>query len=103
MFSRPFFRRPLWPLAIALVTPAATMVTSSSGAATGACGARVALASDSRVDSRGSGGAPTTTCIFIHGLDSSKQTWSGCLDAMEAASLPCIAFDLRGHGESVGH
>lgn len=41
---------------------------------------------------------PTT--IFIHGLDSSKETWSGVLNFMTASGYPAIAIDLRGHGES---
>ena len=41
---------------------------------------------------------PTT--IFIHGLDSSKETWSGVLNFLTASGYPAIAVDLRGHGES---
>eukprot|EP00965_Chrysotila_dentata_P118009 3900911-Pleurochrysis_carterae.AAC.4 len=41
---------------------------------------------------------PTT--IFIHGLDSSKETWKGILAEMAKQGLPALAFDLRGHGES---
>lgn len=41
---------------------------------------------------------PTT--IFIHGLDSSKETWSGVMNELTSSGYPAIAIDLRGHGES---
>ena len=41
---------------------------------------------------------PTT--IFIHGLDSSKETWSGVINDLTSSGYPAIAIDLRGHGES---
>ena len=41
---------------------------------------------------------PTT--IYIHGLDSSKETWSGVLNHLTTSGYPAIAVDLRGHGES---
>ena len=41
---------------------------------------------------------PTT--IFIHGLDSSKETWAGTLSRLNKIGYPAIALDLRGHGES---
>ena len=41
---------------------------------------------------------PTT--VFLHGLDSSKETWSGPLSRLTKMGYPAIALDLRGHGES---
>ena len=41
---------------------------------------------------------PTT--ILIHGLDSSKETWSTVMHDLISAGYPTIAIDLRGHGES---
>jgi pimeloyl-ACP methyl ester carboxylesterase len=41
---------------------------------------------------------PTT--VFLHGLDSSKETWSGPLSRLSKLGYPAIALDLRGHGES---
>ena len=41
---------------------------------------------------------PTT--IFIHGLDSSKETWAGTLSQLSKIGYPAMAIDLRGHGES---
>ena len=41
---------------------------------------------------------PTT--VLIHGLDSSKETWSGVLADLATAGYPAVALDLRGHGES---
>mmetsp|Transcript_33200 Transcript_33200/g.66168 ORF Transcript_33200/g.66168 Transcript_33200/m.66168 type:complete len:317 (+) Transcript_33200:193-1143(+) len=41
---------------------------------------------------------PTT--ILIHGLDSSKQTWSAVLSELQREGYPAFAIDLRGHGES---
>lgn len=41
---------------------------------------------------------PTT--VFVHGLDSSKQTWTTVQAEMTRRGLPTLALDLRGHGES---
>tara|TARA_B110001452_G_scaffold35422_2_gene27257 strand:- start:6169 stop:7158 length:990 start_codon:yes stop_codon:yes gene_type:complete len=41
---------------------------------------------------------PTT--VLVHGLDSSKETWSGVLSDLAARGYPTLALDLRGHGES---
>ena len=41
---------------------------------------------------------PTT--VLLHGLDSSKETWSGVLADLAAQGYPAMALDLRGHGES---
>jgi pimeloyl-ACP methyl ester carboxylesterase len=42
--------------------------------------------------------------VLVHGLDSSKETWSGVLADLAACGYPAIALDLRGHGESpLGH
>ena len=41
---------------------------------------------------------PTT--VLIHGLDSSKQTWTSVLADLQKDGYPAIAVDLRGHGES---
>ena len=40
------------------------------------------------------------TCVLVHGLDSSKETWSGVMADLIASGYPCIAIDLRGFGES---
>jgi pimeloyl-ACP methyl ester carboxylesterase len=40
------------------------------------------------------------TCILVHGLDSSKDTWSDVLSRLMSAGYPAIAIDLRGHGET---
>jgi pimeloyl-ACP methyl ester carboxylesterase len=44
--------------------------------------------------------SPRPTCILVHGLDSSKETWAGTLGDLAAAGSPAVALDLRGHGES---
>lgn len=41
---------------------------------------------------------PTT--VLVHGLDSSKETFSGVVAELNAAGYPALALDLRGHGES---
>lgn len=41
---------------------------------------------------------PTT--VFIHGLDSSKETWSGVINDLVSSGYPAIAIDIRGHGET---
>jgi len=38
--------------------------------------------------------------VLVHGLDSSKETWSGVLSELTNRGYPAIAVDLRGHGES---
>jgi len=38
--------------------------------------------------------------VFIHGLDSSKDTWSTVMDDLANDGYSSIALDLRGHGES---
>lgn len=53
----------------------------------------VALASSARVASR-------PTLVLVHGLDSSRETWTGTLGAILARGYPAISLDLRGHGES---
>ena len=40
------------------------------------------------------------TCVLVHGLDSSKETFSATLAELTAAGYPAVAIDLRGHGES---
>lgn len=40
------------------------------------------------------------TAVLVHGLDSSKETWSAVVAELQAAGYPAIALDLRGHGES---
>ena len=40
------------------------------------------------------------TVVLVHGLDSSKQTWTGVLSALAQENYPAVALDLRGHGES---
>ena len=41
---------------------------------------------------------PTT--VLVHGLDSSKETWSGTLAELAVRGYPALALDLRGQGES---
>jgi pimeloyl-ACP methyl ester carboxylesterase len=41
---------------------------------------------------------PTT--VLVHGLDSSKETWSTVLGTLVSRGYPALALDLRGHGES---
>jgi len=38
--------------------------------------------------------------VLVHGLDSSKETFSGTLNRLVRDNYPCISLDLRGHGES---
>jgi len=38
--------------------------------------------------------------VLVHGLDSSKETWSGVLAELTSRGYPAMALDLRGHGES---
>ena len=40
------------------------------------------------------------TCVLVHGLDSSKETWNGVISDLARQGYPAIALDLRGHGES---
>ena len=40
------------------------------------------------------------TCVLVHGLDSSKETFLGVAAELAAAGYPSICLDLRGHGES---
>jgi len=40
------------------------------------------------------------TIVFIHGLDSAKDTWSTVQADLQKDQYPSIALDLRGHGES---
>lgn len=48
--------------------------------------------------------AGRATTVLVHGLDSSKETWTGVLADLAACGYPAIALDLRGHGESpLGH
>ena len=41
---------------------------------------------------------PTT--VLVHGLDSSKESWSTVLGTLVSRGYPALALDLRGHGES---
>ena len=43
-------------------------------------------------------GVPTT--VFVHGLDSSKDTWAPVILDLVKAGYPCLALDQRGHGHS---
>jgi len=47
---------------------------------------------------RTSGSVSRPTIVFIHGLNSAKDTWNETIDSL--TDYNCIAFDLRGHGES---
>jgi len=40
------------------------------------------------------------TVVLVHGLDSSKETWTGVISELAACGYPAVALDLRGHGES---
>ena len=40
------------------------------------------------------------TAVLVHGLDSSKETFSGTMRGLVADNYPVISLDLRGHGES---
>lgn len=40
------------------------------------------------------------TVVFVHGLDSSKETWAGTIAELAKDQYPTLALDLRGHGES---
>ena len=55
--------------------------------------ATIALASSART-------ALLPTTVLVHGLDSSKETFCSTMGRLAAANFPCIALDLRGHGES---
>ena len=56
--------------------------------------------SDARIPLTSSIHAKKPTSVLVHGLDSSKETWTSTLAALQSASYPCLALDLRGHGES---
>jgi pimeloyl-ACP methyl ester carboxylesterase len=40
------------------------------------------------------------TAVLVHGLDSSKETFTDQIAALSASGYPAVALDLRGHGES---
>lgn len=42
----------------------------------------------------------TPTTVLVHGLDSSKETWTPILQDLCKAGYPTIAFDQRGHGDT---
>ena len=79
----------LWRLA--RWAPAAALLGQSSSALS--LDTRVPLTSSVR-------GRHTPTTVLVHGLDSSKQTWTGVLSKLHEASVPAVALDQRGHGES---
>lgn len=79
----------LWRLA--RWAPAAALLGQSSSALS--FDTRVPLTSSVR-------GRHTPTTVLVHGLDSSKQTWTGVLSKLHEASVPALALDQRGHGES---
>ncbi|KAK7233825.1 protein methylesterase [Aureococcus anophagefferens] len=56
--------------------------------------------SDARIPLASSINAKKPTSVLVHGLDSSKETWTSTLAALQSKSYPCLALDLRGHGES---
>ena len=56
--------------------------------------------SDARIPLTSSIHAKKPTSVLVHGLDSSKETWTSTLAAMQSRCYPCLALDLRGHGES---
>ena len=77
------------------------LLASFGGAASLAVGARALsdrVATIPLATSLSSPARPTT--VLVHGLDSSKETWSGVLADLATRGYPAIAVDLRGHGES---
>ncbi|KAH8060880.1 protein methylesterase [Aureococcus anophagefferens] len=56
--------------------------------------------SDARIPLASSINAKKPTSVLVHGLDSSKETWTSTLAALQSKNYPCLALDLRGHGES---
>ena len=42
----------------------------------------------------------TPATVFVHGLDSSKDTWQPVIQDFVKAGYPCVALDQRGHGET---
>lgn len=40
------------------------------------------------------------TAVFIHGMDSSRITWSRVIGDLTGLGYPTLGIDLRGHGES---
>ena len=73
------------------VAPARAHCRAATGA--GATTANMRLASTIKTPH-----FPTT--VLVHGLDSSKETWSGLVSDLNRLGFPAIALDLRGHGES---
>ena len=79
----------------------ACLLASFGGAASLAVGSRALsdrAATIPLATSLSSPARPTT--VLVHGLDSSKETWSGVLADLATRGYPAIAVDLRGHGES---
>jgi hypothetical protein len=48
------------------------------------------------------GGAPAAGVVILHGADSRKESHFDFARACAAGGLAALAFDARGHGESVG-
>ena len=44
--------------------------------------------------------ALTPTTVLVHGLDSSKDTWTPIVQDLSKAGYPVVALDQRGHGET---
>ena len=49
--------------------------------------------SDARIPLASSVQAKKPTSVLVHGLDSSKETWTSTLAALQSASYPCLALD----------
>jgi pimeloyl-ACP methyl ester carboxylesterase len=84
-------RRLLAVSAIGAASAAASTLRATNSPSTP--GRSISLTSSSR-----SHLLPTT--VLVHGLDSSKETFSGTLARLVIDNYPCISLDLRGHGES---
>eukprot|EP01036_Dinobryon_divergens_P027326 gene27326-36082_t len=95
VFSIPFNRiiRVLPVLSLLNSAQCSNKANNKAASNNGCCRSKINLAS-----TVSSPNHPTT--IFIHGLDSSKETWSGVLNFLTASGYPAVAVDLRGHGES---
>lgn len=50
------------------------------------------------IDDAGPESAPCF--VFVHGVAQSRLAWRGVLEGSLASEFRCVAFDLRGHGDS---
>ena len=77
---------------------AALGASSLCGASAALCLQRPAVSTQPLASTVRQPHLPTT--VLVHGLDSSKETWSGVISDLTARGYPVLALDLRGHGES---